>query len=138
MKRYEELIFGTKRYLMKANKYVEDLSDEEFFMDEIRFDAMCFVIYTLHDLVEEGTKYSEYVKALGNDVVEELKNIKGKIFKEDNISLDSMYYFAYKGLTKVGDDYYFFNLKSYLRIVVICWVECKLDTTFVVHNSYEC
>ena len=94
MKRYEELIFGTKRYLMKANKYVEDLSDEEFFMDEIRFDAMCFVIYTLHDLVVEGAKYPEYVKALGNDVVEELKNIKGKIFKDDNISLDSMYYFA--------------------------------------------
>lgn len=94
MKRYEELIFGIKRYLLKSNKYINGLTDDEFFSDELRFDALCFCIYMINDIANEGKNIKEFVDKVGIEETNALCELKNSIFVGDHISLDDIYDFA--------------------------------------------
>lgn len=51
-----ELIFGLKRYIFKIKTYIGNQSEEEFFKNEMAFDASLYCLLTLSDIAFQISK----------------------------------------------------------------------------------
>lgn len=91
MTRNEELIFGLKRWVYKTITYVGNLNDEEFFNNDLVFDACCYCIEVISEIGEFLAKEEE-IKLHYKDVnFEALKDLKKNCFQGDNINLSLIY-----------------------------------------------
>lgn len=92
----EELIFGLKRWLSKANIYCGYYTFDEFIKDDLVFDATCFCIETISDIgLKLVKKYSSFINEKYPTVdFNYLSNLKSLCFVGDNINLGLIYELA--------------------------------------------
>ena len=90
MSEKEELLFGLRRWMNKAILYVGNYTSDEFFDDELVFDAVCYCLEVIVDISSRlVNKYKEVnddeIKAIEQQIQlkEFLKN-KNKLRTGDN------------------------------------------------------
>lgn len=92
MSEKEELIFGLKRWMSKAVLYVGSYTNEEFFDDELVFDAVSYCIEVIYDIANRLVgKYSDIKEEYKNVDFNLLTNIKSKIYVNDNVNISLIY-----------------------------------------------
>lgn len=92
MSEKEELIFGLRRWMSKAILYVGNYTSDEFFDDELVFDAVSYCIEVVTDISNRLiSKYSEVKEEYKDVDFDLLKNLKNKIYVNDNINISFIY-----------------------------------------------
>ena len=86
MSEKEELLFGLRRWMNKAILYVGNYTSDEFFDDELVFDAVCYCLEVIVDISSRlVNKYKEVNDDLTvNTFYNSYKNISlvGNLIKE--------------------------------------------------------
>mgnify|MGYP003448550570 CR=1 FL=1 len=84
MSEKEELLFGLRRWMNKAILYVGNYSSDEFFDDELVFDAVCYCLEVIVDISSRlVNKYKE--------VNDEYKDVDFNFLADDNINISLIY-----------------------------------------------
>lgn len=88
----EELIFGLVRWLIKGTKYLEKYDDcNNLVSDELRFDALSYVILMVSDISSRIVEEEDLVKKYNMVDFEELRDLKNDIFVQDKIDFELMF-----------------------------------------------
>ncbi len=87
----EELIFGLKRWLKKVIDYLNNRSPEEFFSDNLSFDAVCYCILVVSEIASKINEIDS-LKAKYKDInFDEIALLYDKTLKGDNYNLSFIY-----------------------------------------------
>lgn len=87
----EELVFGLKRWIKKGINYLNNRTMDEFFKDELSFDALCYTIIVISEIAAK-IKDIDSIKEKYKDInFDELSLLYSKALKEDNYNLSYIY-----------------------------------------------
>lgn len=92
MSEKEELLFGLRRWMNKAILYVGNYTNDEFFDDELVFDAVCYCFEVIVDISSRlVNKYKEVNDEYKDVDFNFLADLKNKIYANDNINISLIY-----------------------------------------------
>ena len=92
MSEKEELLFGLRRWMNKSILYVGNYTSDEFFDDELVFDAVCYCLEVIVDISSRlVNKYKEVNDEYKDIDFNFLADLKNKIYANDNINISLIY-----------------------------------------------
>lgn len=100
----EELVFGLKRWIYKAAKYLDQREMEEFFKDEKSFDACCYCLEVISDIATRILENDNLITKFDTIDFQFISTANKYPLKDDNMNLNAYYELFASYLPKIYNE----------------------------------